>query len=112
MLFITLGVLKDHLQRPDFPLPETIAEAQREFDGKFAMALIAMADRMEGRLSAEHRVCRTWIAPLERAIETYRPQESQQTLFTRFQWLISLDRRIQDLVISLAEGSLNSADES
>jgi multidrug resistance protein MdtO len=102
MLFITrIALLKYRLQLPGFELPKPIAAAQREFDNNFARALEALADRMEGRSSAEHPAAETWLTRLERTIENQPPQEPQQTCDVGFQLLLSLDRRIQSLMISL-----------
>jgi multidrug resistance protein MdtO len=102
MLFITrIALLKYRLQLPGFELPKPIAAAQREFDNNFARALEALADRMERRSSAEHPAAETWLTRLERTIENQPPQEPQQTCDVGFQVLLSLDRRIQNLMISL-----------
>jgi multidrug resistance protein MdtO len=104
MLFVTrVALLKYRLELPGFELPRPIAAAQREFDNNFASTLEAMAQRMEGRSPAEQPTLENWRARLERTVESYRPQEPQQTLVAKFQTLLSLDRRIQSLMISLTE---------
>ena len=107
MLFVTrVALLKYRLQLPGFELPKPIAAAQREFDNNFALELEMLADRMEGRSSAEHPAAENWLACLERTIESEPPEESQQTFDIGFQVLLSLDRRIRNLMISLtSDGS-------
>jgi multidrug resistance protein MdtO len=104
MLFLTrVALLKYRLQLPGFELPKPIAAAQRAFDNNVASALDAMADRMEGRSSAEQPALKDGLAHLEQTVGTYRPDEPQPTLGDRFEALLSLDRRVESLMTSLTD---------
>jgi multidrug resistance protein MdtO len=59
LIFLTrIALWKYRLQLPGFELPESVRQAQREFDNELAMTLEGMADRMEGktgRFTQAHR---------------------------------------------------------
>jgi multidrug resistance protein MdtO len=102
MLFITrLATGKYRMQFPGFELPKPVASEQREFDDHLATALDGMADRMEGRSPEEDPSLGSWVARLERTVETYGPRESHEPPAARFQAFLSLHRRIESLMMFL-----------
>ena len=104
MLFISQIVLwKYRAHLPGFELPEPVAAAQQEIDNNLALALEEIAERMDGRSLGAKPTLENSIAPIERTVETYPPEERQQTFAAQFQTLLSLDRRIQSLMIRLIE---------
>ena len=105
LLFVTrVAVVKYRLKVPGFELPKPLAEAQRQIDNNFALALEEISDRMEKRRSSEAKpTLDNSVARLERTIENYRSEEPQQAVGAQFEALLALDRRIQSLMISLKE---------
>lgn len=97
MLLVTrIALLQYRLQ-----LPAPIAAAQRELDSTFAVQLETMADRMEGRSSGGGVNVENGLARLERTVESYRPEDAKEIFTERIDALLSLDRRMQSLMISL-----------
>ena len=94
--------LKYQLQLPGFELPEAFAEAQRQIDNNFALALEEIADRVEGRRSrGEKPTLENSVEHLDRTVENYRLQEPQPTFAAQLDDLLALDRRVQSLMTSL-----------
>ena len=107
MLFITrVASLKYRLQLPGFEVPEPFAEAQRQIDNKFALALQELADRVEGRRSrGEKPTLGNSVERLDRTVENYRLQKPQPTFAAQLDDLFALDRRVQNLMTSLNKES-------
>ena len=80
-----------------------IVAAQREFDSNLALALGRMAEWIEGRSSAAAPSFNNCFEGPKRKLETYCREEPQPKLAAQLQTLISLDGRIESLMISLTE---------
>jgi multidrug resistance protein MdtO len=101
LLFIAeIALWKYRARLPGFALPDGVAAAQRVFDGELALALEAIADRIEGRLS-EAGLFEGSLARLERAVSTYERSEPQPATADRLQAFLSLHSRIENLTSSL-----------
>jgi multidrug resistance protein MdtO len=101
MLFITRTVLWRYRARlPGFELPETIRPAQQEFDNRLATALDGMADRMDGKATAQMDDFTSVYAQLEQAAWQAATKDQHQ-LMPQMQSFLLLSRRIAALADSL-----------
>lgn len=87
---------------PGFELPPNVGAAQRAFDDELALALEAIADRIEGRPS-QAGLFEESLARLERAVSTYEASEPQRATAGRFEAFLYLHRRIEGLTSSLQQ---------
>jgi multidrug resistance protein MdtO len=101
LLFVAeIALWKYRARLPGFELPESARVAQRAFDDELALALEAIADRIEGRPS-QVELFEESLARLEHAVGTYEGSEPQPATADRFQAFLSLHRRIESLTSSL-----------
>lgn len=104
LLFVTeIALWKYRANLPGFELPDALRAAQRGFDNELARALEGLADRMEGRPS-DAKPSEEWLAPLEQAARAHDVSEPKQNMTSRFQIFLALDRRVEELAISLQKG--------
>jgi multidrug resistance protein MdtO len=100
LLITEIALWKYRARLPGFELPESVRLAQRAFEDELARALEATADRIEGRPS-QVKLLEESLAHLERAVRASERSEAQPDTAGRFQALLSLDRRIENLATSL-----------
>jgi multidrug resistance protein MdtO len=98
-LFLTrIALWKYRAQLPGFELPEAVRACQGEVDDESATMLENLADRMEGKVSAQRGEVRESFARLEQAIENYRSDQPPQ-----LQTFVLLSRKNESLQTSLIE---------
>src|SRR5580693_1533648 len=101
MLFITrVALWRYSLQVPGFEMPAPVARAQ-EFDKRLADVLDGMANRMSGKTSDRHNGFRISVEDLEKTIQTYDSEKSQEAFTAQLGGFLSLSRKIASLTISL-----------
>lgn len=102
LFLLRIALWKYRSQLPSFELPTSVLTAQREFDHQSAEMLESLADRMEGKASAERGDVKESFACLERAIESgYLDQP--QGLRTRLQTFLLLSSKAASLQLSLGD---------
>jgi multidrug resistance protein MdtO len=102
MLFLTrIALWRYRVGFPGFELPKSIATAQQEFDNHLATALDGMADRMEGKSSAEDRNFESAVESLDQAIRTSNSGKAHELITTQYAAFFSLTQRIESLALSL-----------
>jgi multidrug resistance protein MdtO len=101
-LFLTrMALLKYRLQLPNFELPMEVLATQQEFDGQTAKALDAIADRMEGKSSAQEGNLEQSFGHLEQAATRSGSQQSHGMLESRVRALLVLSDRSRKLTMWL-----------
>jgi multidrug resistance protein MdtO len=102
-LFLTrTALLKYRLQLPKFRLPTEVFSAQQEFDGESAKTLDAIADRMEGKSSAQKGDLEQSFSHLEQAASRESSQANGMP-DPRVQTLLVLSDRSKKLTMWLDE---------
>ncbi|MBV8051973.1 MAG: FUSC family protein [Acidobacteriaceae bacterium] len=101
-LFLTqIATWKYRAQLPGFELPDSVASAQRDFDEHLAKTLEAMAAHMEGSSLPAEPLGKS-IAPLEQVLQESNKADPQNSP-ARFQALLALYRRIEELMVPLQQ---------
>jgi multidrug resistance protein MdtO len=103
VLFITrIALWKYRMRLPGFELPQPVWLAQREFDHELGETLDAMADRLEGRLTARRESeLAARIQNLEKTVETSGLRDLHRVLPEQLKTLLTLSRRVHGLATSL-----------
>jgi multidrug resistance protein MdtO len=102
MLFLTrITLFKYRLQLTGFELPAAVRASQLEFDGRLAMVLDRMADRMEGQARAEDHDFKGAFERLEKAVRTCCSEEPQRSVAIELKTFLTLSRTAESLVMSL-----------
>ena len=104
LFVIQIAAWRYRAQLPGFELPANIAAEQREFDSDLALALSAMADRIEGRLPQEQPSLDNRIESLERNVQEASSSAAlQRTFRNQFHAFLSLYRTIKSVATSLLQ---------
>jgi multidrug resistance protein MdtO len=102
LFLLRIALWKYRSQLPSFELPTSVLTAQREFDHQSAEMLESLADRMEGKASAERGDMQESLARLERAIESgYLDQPRVPR--PRLQTFLLLSSKAASLQMSLSD---------
>ena len=103
MLFITrIALWKYRMRLPGFELPETIWQAQREFDDELAKTLDAMADRFEAQPTARRESgLEACFKNLEQTVQTFGLRDLHRALPEQLKTFLTLSRRLEGLATSL-----------
>lgn len=102
MLFLTrITLFKYRLQLTGFELPAAVRASQLEFDGRLAVVLDRMADRMEGQAPAEDHDFKGAFERLEEAVRTCCSEEPQRSMAIELKTFLTLSRTAESLVMSL-----------
>ena len=88
-------------QSSGFELPEPIRAALREFGDRAAGMLDSMADRLEGKVSAQDVGLEESFERLEQRVHAYASEPWHETREPRLETFLFLSKRFQDLLISL-----------
>ena len=88
---------------PGFQLPEPVLLAMKEFDDELAIALVEMANRIEGTSTRSGNSLKNALEHLEQMIAISAPQESQETLATQLHIARVRARRTGKLADSLLQ---------
>ena len=103
-LFLTrMALLKYRLQLPKFKLPEEVFAAQQEFDSQSAEMLDRIADRVEGKSSAQEGALAQSFSRLEHAASKADSQQSSGQLDPQLRTLLVLSDRSKKLTMWLHE---------
>jgi len=102
LFLIRIALWKYRTQLPSFELPTSVVTAQREFDHQSAEMLESLADRMEGKASAQRGDVQESLARLERVIES-ECLDQPQVLRTRLQTFLLLSSKAANLQVSLSD---------
>jgi multidrug resistance protein MdtO len=101
-IFLTqITLWKYCTQTSGFELPKPMLTPLREFDDQSARLLDGMADRLDGKASAQDHGLEESFNRLEQLEQTYRSEPSQKTLEPQLQTFFFSSRRLKDLLISL-----------
>lgn len=102
LLFVTRIALLDYrLQLPGFELPETVRQAQLEFDNRLAAALEGMADRMEEKGPGVREDLEESFRLVEETISTCCSDLPKEAFTPQLEGFLPLSRRIETLASSL-----------
>jgi multidrug resistance protein MdtO len=103
VLFITrIALWKYRMRLPGFELPETVWQAQREFDDELAKTLDAMADRFEGQLIPRRESgLEACLKNLEQTAQTFGLRDLHRVLPEQLKTFLTLSRREEGLATSL-----------
>jgi multidrug resistance protein MdtO len=103
MLFITrIALSKYRMRLPGFELPETIWQAQREFDDELAKTLDTMADRFEGQPTARRGSgLEASFKNLEQTVQTFGLRDLHRVIPEQLKTFLTLSRRLEGLATSL-----------
>jgi multidrug resistance protein MdtO len=105
VLFITrIALWKYRMPLPGFALPETVSQAQREFDDELAKTLDGMADRLEGQVipRRESRL-KACFNKLEQTVEEFGLGDLHRVVPEQLKTFLTLSRRVEELTASLDE---------
>jgi multidrug resistance protein MdtO len=100
VFLLRIALWKYRTQLRSFELPGAVLLAQQEFDNRSADVLDSMADRMEGRASAQHGDIKENFDRLENVIQNCVTGPSQ-TLSPQLQTFLLLSRKTESLENSL-----------
>jgi multidrug resistance protein MdtO len=102
LFLIRIALWKYRTQLPSFELPTSVLTAQREFDLQSAEMLESLADRMEGKASAQRGDVQESLARLQRVIES-EYLDQPQVLRSRLQTFLLLSSKAANLQMSLSD---------
>ena len=101
-LFLTRIALWEYrAQRPGFEFPVALRMAQQEFDGRLALALDGMANRLEGKAPQASGTFESPLEPLEQVVRSCCSEGPQQLPAGELQAFLALSRNIDHLTTSL-----------
>ncbi len=102
LLFVTRIALLDYrLQFPGFELPETVRQAQLEFDNRLAGVLEGMADRMEGKGPGIRENLEESFKLVEQTVLTCCADLPGEAFTAQLEAFLPLSRRIETLASDL-----------
>jgi multidrug resistance protein MdtO len=102
MLFLTrITLFKYRLQLTGFELPAGVRASQLEFDGRLAVILDRMADRMEEETRPDDHGIEDALERLEKVVRTCCSEYPQQSIAIELKTFLALSRTAQSLIRSL-----------
>jgi multidrug resistance protein MdtO len=102
LLFVTRIALLDYrLQLPGFELPETVRQAQLEFDNRLSNVLEGMADRMEEKGPGMRENLEESFRLVEQAVSTCCADLPKEAFTAQLEAFLPLSRRIETLASNL-----------
>ncbi|WP_035353698.1 FUSC family protein [Edaphobacter aggregans] len=102
MLFLTrVTLFKYRLQLTGFELPKRVRASQLEFDGRLAVLLDRMADRMEEEAPPDDHGIEDALERLEKVVRTCCSEYPQQSIAIDLKTFLALSRTAESLVRSL-----------
>jgi multidrug resistance protein MdtO len=102
LIFLTrIALWKYRLQLPGFELPESVRQAQREFDNELTMTLEGMADRIGGIFSERQQKLEGSLRHIDQAAVAGYPELPGEAPTAQLQTFLTLSRRIARLASTL-----------
>lgn len=101
IFLLRIALWKYRVQLPSFELPGAVLLAQQEFDNRSADELNSMADRMEGKASAQLGDMKETFERLERVVQNSCAGQPQ-ALASQLQTFLLLSRKVESLESSLS----------
>ena len=101
LFLLRIATWKYRAQLPSFELPAAVLLAQQEFDNRAADVLNSMADRMEGKASANPSGIKETFERLENAVQNCCSGQPQ-ALASQLQTFLLLSRKTESLESSLS----------
>jgi multidrug resistance protein MdtO len=101
LFLLRIATWKYRAQLPSFELPAAVLLAQQEFDNRAADVLNSMADRMEGKASANPSGIKETLERLENVVQNCCSGQPQ-ALASQLQTFLLLSRKTENLESSLS----------